>query len=364
MTSSLFNQMVEAQKRFQEMLLAKANVVGVAIGYKNRLGESTGELSVVTLVETKQPLTALAEEDKIPKELDGAKTDVVEIGRIIAHNNGPRDRWRPTIPGGVSMGHPRVGAGTFGALVKDRASGRPLLLSNNHVFAASNDALIGDPILQPGALDGGAQPSDIVARLERFIPLVYEGDQPAPPPSPAPGPTPPPKSGCDIVDLVVQFANFLAKLNGSEKRVQAVPAPTAKAKSQAAYNQVDAAVARPTGTVAFNDEIRKIGRIAGVRAPQLGMRVRKSGRTTDYTEANITLLNATVTVGYRTAAGEKNARFTGQVITEVMSQPGDSGSLIVEVGGLNAVGLLFAGSAVSTIFTPINTVLEALNITF
>jgi hypothetical protein len=89
------------------------------------------------------------------------------------------------------------------------------------------------------------------------------------------------------------------------------------------------------------------------------MRVRKSGRTTDYTEGSITLLNATVNVSY----GNKTARFTGQVITGPMSQGGDSGSLIVDAVENRAVGLLYAGSNLATIFNPIDKVLTALNVT-
>jgi hypothetical protein len=89
------------------------------------------------------------------------------------------------------------------------------------------------------------------------------------------------------------------------------------------------------------------------------MRVRKSGRTTDYTEGVVTLLNATVSVAY---GANKTARFTGQVITEAMSQGGDSGSLIVDTTENKAVGLLFAGSNLATIFNPINAVLDALKV--
>jgi hypothetical protein len=78
----------------------------------------------------------------------------------------------------------------------------------------------------------------------------------------------------------------------------------------------------------------------------------------------VTLLNATVNVGYMTARGPRTARFTGQVITQPMSQGGDSGSLIVDSTENRAVGLLFAGSSMATIFTPIDVVLAALNITF
>jgi hypothetical protein len=47
-----------------------------------------------------------------------------------------------------------------------------------------------------------------------------------------------------------------------------------------------------------------------------------------------------------------------------MSTGGDSGSLIVEANTQNAVGLLFAGSGQTTVFTPIDRVLSTLNVKF
>jgi len=113
----------------------------------------------------------------------------------------------------------------------------------------------------------------------------------------------------------------------------------------------------------FTDDIQNIGKVEGTLAPTLGMRVRKMGRTTGLTFGTITLLNATVNVGYTTSRGNRTARFTGQVITEAMSQGGDSGSLVVDATQNKAVGLLFAGSPLATIFTPIDVVLAGLNVT-
>src|SRR3989304_171518 len=103
--SSLFTQLLDAQKRFQLMLLAKAGVIGVGLGYRDFKGERTDELCLVALVEEKKPIETISRDDLVPRELDGVKTDVFEIGQIKAQNIGPRDRWRPIIPGGVSIGH-------------------------------------------------------------------------------------------------------------------------------------------------------------------------------------------------------------------------------------------------------------------
>lgn len=412
---AFFSQLMEAQRRFQLELLAKANVVGVGIGYRMEGGVQTDQLAIVALVDQKKPDIALQNSDRVPPELQGVKTDVVEVGTIRAQNFGPRDRWRPVIPPGVSIGHYRVTAGTLGAIVRDRLTNEYLILSNNHVLANSNDAVIGDNILQPGATDGGVNPSDVVARLERFAPLRYIGDpiipvpqppvpqpptpqppQPPLPPDPLP-PNPPqppipqppvvtpkpptttpsqPNAGCGLAGLLISLGNALAKANGSDTRlatqsvntpasfISPVMATTIQAQQAIAENDVDCAVARPLNISMFSDELRYIGKITGTKSPSLGMRVRKVGRTTDYTEGTITTVNTTVDVGYNTALGPRTARFVGQVMTTGMSQGGDSGALIVAFDGPIAVGLLFAGSGTVTIFTPIDRVLNALSVTF
>lgn len=349
-------EVFQAKAQVEEDLLAKPNVVGVAVGYKGDKTATEGELSVVVLVERKLPLAALSASEVVPKQVDGVRTDVFEVGYLRAYDT-PRDRFRPTIPSGVSIGHYKITAGTLGTIVTDRRTGEKLILSNNHVLANSNDALIGDPILQPGPADGGQNPGDMVARLERFTRLRYIGDPEGPlPPTPDPGPGSP---GCDILIVLVNILNALGALLGSSSQLTTVPkaAPT-PAAPQAVDNLVDCAVAKPINPDAFTGEIRGIGTISGTKAATLGMRVRKSGRTTDYTEGTVTLLNATVNVAY----GAKTARFTGQVITEAMSQGGDSGSLIVDKTENKAVGLLFAGSSVATIFNPIDAVLDALQV--
>lgn len=384
MSSPIIQRMLQAQAVFETLLLSKPNVIGVAVGYKESHGQVTGELAVVALVQAKQPLSALSAEERIPSEVGGVRTDVYEVGYLEAQGlvdaqnaTNPKGEFRPTIPSGVSIGHYRITAGTLGAMVRDRTSGDRLILSNNHVLANSNDAATGDAILQPGPLDGGDQPNDLVARLERFTPLRYVEDAEKPPSTPAPTPTPPgEKSGC--LSLVTSGVNFIASLAGSKERIVTTSAQVAttvnapvltsaapsviKAQSLVLDNTYDAALARPLNPDMFSGEIFGVGRMKGTKVPTLGMPVRKSGRTTGVTDGVITLLNATVNVAYQTSGGTKTARFTNQVIAQAMSQGGDSGSLVFDPTDFKAVGLLFAGSSVATIFTPIDVVLGAMNI--
>ena len=393
----LINQFLEAQRQFQLDLLSKRGVVGVGIGYKNAEEGNSDELSVVAMVDQKKPLAAIQDEDLVPPELDGIKTDVIEVGLMQAQlNSSSRDFWRPVIPAGVSIAHYMVTAGTFGALVYDDG-GTAYILSNNHVLANSNDALVNDPILQPGATDGGGA-TDSVAVLHRYAKLSYVdekvvgdanqiiGKDLSQPTTPDPKPNEPTKpttpsnpsnpapTGDGCASFIVSFADTLAKMNDPDAKVQVVRASAVSEKfdpseattvvAQAAIpeNQLDAALGLPLQANMFSGAIQQIGQPTGIMPTSLGMRVRKYGRTTQYTEGVVTLINATVDVAYNTLAGKRTARFVGQVMTSGMSQGGDSGSLIVDTNSQNAVGLLFAGSGTATIFTPIERVLNKLGV--
>ncbi len=68
----------------QAALLAKPNVVGVAVGFQRRAGISTQNLALVVLVENKIPSDLLPPEGQIPATLEGIPVDVQEIGSLSA----------------------------------------------------------------------------------------------------------------------------------------------------------------------------------------------------------------------------------------------------------------------------------------
>ena len=157
---------------------------------------------------------------------------------------------------------------------------------------------------------------------------------------------------CSIAGGVAGLANVLARLLGSRHRLQSMQV------NPQATNRVDAAVARPLQDALIMDEILEIGLIQGTRPPALLMPVRKSGRSTGLTTGEITVIDATVNVSY----DNQVAQFDGQLVSGPMSAPGDSGSLLVAGDLLQAVGLLFAGSDQTTIYNPIQDVLQCLDV--
>jgi len=321
-----------AQLRHQAALLAKPNVVGLGIGLKTVRGRRGERLCLAALVRRKVPRAALDPEALIPDQVEGVPTDVIEVGEVRALSTRTT-RLRPA-PGGVSLGHVLVTAGTLGCVVRDRASGDALILSNNHVLADANQASPGDAILQPGAIDGGHDPADVIAALERFS-VIQFAREPA---------------TCPVARGLVQLINMLAAWTGFNHRLEAWR------EDPVAVNRIDAAVARPFDENDVLPEVLEIGPVRGTRPAELGLKVRKSGRSSGLTMGEVTVLDATITVAY----GERTARFAGQIVTTPMSHPGDSGSVLVEAGGTRAVGLLFAGSDQVTLHNPIESVLSAL----
>lgn len=277
------------------------NIIGVGIGEKSSGGELTDELCVTVFVMHKAGVDRIAPNALIPATLPGGvRTDVVETGEIVARPY--RGRYRPC-PSGVSIGHPRVTAGTFGCLV--RRDNRLFILSNNHVLAAENSASIGDPIVQPGTYDGGRVPADVIGRLSAFVPIRFGG---------------PP-------------------------------------------NTVDCAIAQTSPRLVRRRNIC-FGRVSPlVASPSLNLLVKKAGRTTQCTQGRIVAINATLTVGF----GAGPAVFVNQIVIQSLtgasfSAGGDSGSLIMTRQGNRPVGLLFAGSATHTIANPIGRVLSSFGV--
>lgn len=316
------------------------NVVGIGRGHKWVRGENTGKPATIVLVRKKYPKGDLRRAAVLPRKVGGAVTDIIEVGDIQLQSAERTDGSRPARPG-VSIGHYQVSAGTFGAVVTDRDSGQKLILSNNHVLANltnGNDerAKLGDPILQPGVYDGGDSKASVIGHLERFIPLYRDTVVPQ----------------CRIANLFAAIINKAIKMLQPHYRIEVM-------RDSEKVNMVDCAVAIPVSSEAITGEIMEIGALDGVKEPQLGLAVKKSGRSSGLTYSIILAVDVTLRVGVSPGA---YGIFGGQVLAGPMSMPGDSGSLVVSEDNY-AVGLLFAGSEQATMFSPINRVLDALNVT-
>ncbi len=73
------------KQAYASQLMAKANVVGVGVGFHTRHGQRTGQVGLVVMVSQKLPTTQLEPGDVIPHEIEGVPVDIQEVGEIRAH---------------------------------------------------------------------------------------------------------------------------------------------------------------------------------------------------------------------------------------------------------------------------------------
>lgn len=314
--------------------------------------------------------------------------------------------------------------GTLGALVFAVGDpGRPLVLSNSHVFARQSDRDLatvdvgcldepetgaGEPIMQPGSLDGGSPgPDDIGATVPFVLGLA--------PPS---------------LDPYEPICFVGSAFNGDEcpgapgfpiNLCNHTPACTSDVLLRG--NCIDAAIAKLTAPAAIppagTASILDIGPNAMLKPPVgprscrledrdptiVGRLVKKSGATTGLTWGRIVgvidvvvsyssgicsvasgnggepcLVDADCPVpapgacvipatGYNPQSLAASAFFVNQLVIRPVqgsgdfSRPGDSGSVVFTAAN-EPVGLLFAGDGSTTLANPIRPVLDRFGVTF
>jgi hypothetical protein len=313
---------IAAQERHTAALLKRPGVVGTAVGL------TTSGAPAITIYTERIGIGGL------PQSLDGFDVMVKVTGKILplhhckgAHasdpscesppgdedptsSGEPTDRFDRPVPIGVSAGNVEsittdgifisCSTGTLGARLLGGSTG--YALSNNHVFALSNEATANSDIVQPGPAD--AEPvcadhsgADTIGTLYDYEPIVFSTEA---------------NNTLDAAIALEDPANSIGK---------ATPAD--------GYGM--------PRTVPLNcDEAVSCANL-------LNQAVQKYGRTTGLTKGVITGVNAIIHVGYNSGT----ARFVDQI--EVSGRgggfikSGDSGSLLVTDPGRQPVGLLFAG---------------------
>ena len=301
----------------KERLAQDDNLLGIGVGLKERNGRFSDELSVKYFVRTKKR-EGLGIDEMIPPRISDVATDVVQIAPLRARGSFTM-QVRPGVGGCsgcvVIPGLNYTGTLGLGMRGYDSLADRTFILSNNHVLANENRAQIGDPVIQPGTLDGGNPQTDVIGELFDFVSLNFE-------PNPS------------------------------------VPNPQ--------VNRVDAACALVHRFGDFSREIFWVGYPKGWRTRQSveqavadgNTRVQKTGRTTGYTTGEITAIFYDGWVTYDSGF----AYFEDQMLITPgsFSDLGDSGSVILDMDE-NIVGLLFAGGATHTIANFIEDVWQLLS---
>jgi hypothetical protein len=202
--------------------------------------------------------------------------------------------------------------GTLGALLQD-ASGTQYVLSNNHVFARSDQSIPGETIIQPGLIDNGCTPYGF-----------------------GPGTTP--------VATLTGYPTLTSPATNVDAAIARVSPGLVDAKGDilelGAKQQDGTLASAPPGVSSSGGKGEKAA---------LGMMVAKSGRTTGLTCAGVSAVSVDVVVDYFTDCAETthalSKTFTNQIAIAGtnFSDAGDSGALVVDSTNAEPVGLFFAG---------------------
>ena len=207
--------------------------------------------------------------------------------------------------------------GTLGSLIQN-SSGRQYLLSCNHVLARSDQASVGEMVVQPGLIDNNCTPNGEgsgttpIGVLTAWLPL---------------------SSSATNVDAAIAQVN--ANAVNANGEILELGAPQANGTLAAA----------PPGTSSTGGK---------GESGSLDLVVAKSGRTTGLTCASVSALNLDVEVDYYKNCAETvpylTKTFTNQIAIEgnEFSDAGDSGSLVVDTSNAEPVGLFFAGGVTNT----------------
>jgi endonuclease G len=321
------NDAIVELNKVRKSWLKRPGVTAVDVGYKLKGGKLTDELAIRAHVKRKLPAEAYSEHEQFtthdqPKKLGAFSIDVIEaeygpslpmaVGIESAEAVSRRGRVDPLV-GGISVGNPRVTAGTLGAIVWDRTDGQVCILSNWHVLCGSSDCAAGEAIYQPGRADGG-RAADKIAELKLWR-LDRDADA------------------------------ALAKLTGARGYSRDIlglsPIPGVEEK------------------------------------PTLGMNLTKSGRTTGVTEGVIDGVSLSVTINYHGGTVQTFHDQIHIVPLPPwpdedyeVSMGGDSGSVWVDKDTGKAVGLHFAGekdpspTAENAIANRMDKVAKSLNFSF
>jgi len=209
-----------------------------------------------------------------------------------------RDRFRPLKPG-LSVSGIQVTGGTIGAFVHD-AKGEFYLLSTADVLGFPDYAL-DSPIVQPGRIDGGQEPDDVIGYFASHLPLA---------------------DGVSVANMT--------------------------------------GLARLEEGIVFETSIPGIGPIRGVRDPTRGMIVRMLGRTTGLATGEIMEIGVATEIS---GLPQGTIRLSNgiEIETSPLSQAGDGGALVVDEEGY-AIGIVVAGSETKAILAPIQDVLDSLDV--
>jgi hypothetical protein len=202
-------------------------------------------------------------------------------------------RPRVVLSAGGSCGHYRITAGTLGGFVEDDE--RYYILSNNHVLANCDAAAVNDPIIQPGPADVRRNRSRTIAHLHAWVPLGVGAG----------------KVDAAIARFSRDVSNFYPWWYAGIGETKTTPI-----EDRLAVRQV---IKRGRTTRVTRGEVSAFD---------------LDGVAIDYSEAED---------GSKVVTFDNQLEFVGTPLSRPFSQPGDSGSFILDARSLRPYALLYGG---------------------
>ncbi|MBP1961470.1 hypothetical protein [Paenibacillus aceris] len=310
-----FHEALKLKNKISPVLLKRAEVVAVGVGYADPSKPSLGAGIIVYTQKKIVPSSLQSLKGVLAKTGTGIPIRFVPSGAFKTNSalpepkaaaiGGFQGRHRP-FPGGVSVGKVSPDATGTGGLIVTK-NHKLYILSNNHVLVKNNSSASAATV-QPGPADGGEAAKDTVGRRFQFVKLV-------------PG-----------------------------------------------INFQDSALARPALNSLLNPRylLNSSGRLitvpGHVSSYPVGQQLMKSGRTSGFVRGTVESNHADVRVTYGGALGVLT--FRNQSIirgnTGPVSLPGDSGSVWLRSSDRFAAALNFAGTSdgMRSISNPIGLVMS------
>ena len=301
----LHAQLVDLQRRHVDWLLDHPHVTAVDVNYKTVGGEQTDQLSLVIWVKKKLPEEDVLENQRLPREIEGFQTDVVE-GEIEL---GIGDcTCRPSL-GELRGGHcikiknSKKGCGTLGYFTKMVDDPTDIgILSNYHVTCETGNKITSRP----------RDRDKVAANRKKNHPQHY------------------------VAEVTAAKCN---KVDASHSTLCTDP--------PAEFMLEDGTVVKGTQTAELDDSVRFCGCTSGCTNP--GIITSTSFCTTTDCSCD----------------SQTNMR-CNQILFTPAAMDGDSGSLLINADTKNAVGLVYASTKaqpVRGVANPIKDVLDELGVT-
>ncbi len=244
---------------------------------------------------------------------------------LLGSSGGNNNDYDTVVQGGKTYIEDCCG-GTLGALIQN-SGGTQYLLSCNHVLARSDQASVGETIVQPGLIDNSCTPN---------------GDG----------------AGTTQVGVLTAWLPLSSNTTNADAAIAAVNSgavsPTGAILELGLPGAGGVLAAAPPGT---SCSISSAGTTCAAGQGETingttSLAVAKSGRTTGLTCGSASILSMNIQVSYFKDCAETEPYFTKIYTNQIgvegdqFSDAGDSGSLLVDASNGEPVGLFFAGGTV------------------